>query len=113
MNEYIKKQFVPYEIAVLLKDLNFDESCFAIFARTEFSLSLHYNWKNSEVQPNVATAPLWQQVIDWLYEKRIAISQLPFTNRYGVAHKFQNAEESTFIGGFTKEKAILEALKLL
>ena len=71
----MKEQFVTYEIALALKELGFDEECFAIFYQEKF-MNGHiepYVWNlvnsiktNSDCNSiDIVTAPLWQQVIDW------------------------------------------------
>ena len=79
----IKDQFVTYEIALGLKELGFDEECFAIFFRTilnngrtvnyisdDWESPFYKNRTNSESNSvDIVSAPLWQQVIDWLREK--------------------------------------------
>jgi hypothetical protein len=69
----MEKQFVTYEIALMLKEKGFDQPCFgSYYDEGKFSF---WNWtvykdypyltKNS-VLINMIAAPLWQQVIDWL-----------------------------------------------
>ena len=106
----------------MLKEKGFNEPCIGsfniwdTFIRDTYdpagTLFINTSFRVIKNEESVA-APLWQQVIDWLREKHIAIIELPFTNRYGVAHKFKGAEESTFLGGYTKEKAIEKALTLI
>lgn len=75
MANYMEKQFVTYEIALKLKELGFDEECFGCWeTNTEFYMPFmvgqdldktdNFNSKN-----NCISAPLWQQVIDWLREE--------------------------------------------
>lgn len=62
----MKDQFVTYEIAKKLKELGFNEMC---LGRYTLSQDLQYpqSWKNSQVMG--ASAPLWQQAIDWLLKE--------------------------------------------
>jgi hypothetical protein len=65
----IENKFVPYDLALRLKDLGFDEHCFAIYFTvgawqidcTEGALNLNSN------QPSKYSilAPLWQDAFDW------------------------------------------------
>lgn len=60
----MKHLFVPYELALKLKEEGFYESCFARYEHeklTTFSLTQH------SYQVGWINAPLYQQVIDWLY----------------------------------------------
>lgn len=79
----MKSQFVTCGIALKLKELGFNERCFAEYTNQE-TLIIHYphecfygycnideydgidSYSNSTI-----TAPLWQQAIDWLREKYI------------------------------------------
>lgn len=71
----MEKQFVTFEIAKILKALCYNESCMAAFtARGKFKLfpynvDANWNGNNIEGNPYVISAPLWQQVEEWLREK--------------------------------------------
>jgi hypothetical protein len=83
----MKKQFVPYEIALTLKEKGFDEPCFATYNHEQKldglplydmennpTNALEYTWINSKVHNSICCAPLWQQVIDWLRDvKKVEI----------------------------------------
>ena len=70
----MEKEFVPYEQALVLKELGFDEPC--IKGYTEQSKGL-INFANTHTNTSVKntlptkpfTAPLYQQVFRWLYQK--------------------------------------------
>ena len=88
----MKEQFVSYEIALKLKKLGFDESCFAYykpyyekdvegkdvitypmlcsFMQTidEELKTFKYSELDSDSWDDYLLAPLWQQVIDWFRE---------------------------------------------
>ena len=67
----MEKEFVPYQEALALKELGFDEPCVAFYE--EFKrLSIGFNWlneggKNSNLQE--CTAPLYQQAFRWFRDK--------------------------------------------
>ena len=63
----MKEQFVTYEIALVLKELGFNEECFGYF-KTDKNLHEFYGSSEQVIDCNIQ-APLWQQVIDWLREK--------------------------------------------
>lgn len=73
----MKKLFVPYEIALKLKQLNFDEECIALFDKdgeisgVEYIDIIHLNGiRQKDLTYHYPTlAPLYQQVIDWFREK--------------------------------------------
>ncbi|MGV6945027.1 hypothetical protein [Sphingobacterium kyonggiense] len=56
----MKNQFVPYELAVKLKELGFRDNCM-----------MYYHNGNLVNYFNLSTtiAPLWQQAFDWFREK--------------------------------------------
>jgi hypothetical protein len=67
------KEFIPYELAIALKELGFDETCF-------MSYNPNPNWwdnycTNSEISSLnggsniVCSAPLYQQAFRWFREK--------------------------------------------
>lgn len=64
----IKREFIPYEQALALKELGFDEPCFAIYYNKtrEFVLGKIVNEYTLEVR---TWAPLYQQAFRWLYQK--------------------------------------------
>ena len=78
----MKSQFVTYEIAKSLKELEFDEPCLAGYENFDCGIQLHIPagkhssvskipfYKNySKQNTHIVKAPLWQQVIDWFREK--------------------------------------------
>ena len=64
----IKREFIPYEQALALKELGFDEPCFGIYYNKtrEFVLGKIVNEYTLEVR---TWAPLYQQAFRWLYQK--------------------------------------------
>ena len=82
--EEVKKQgveslFVPYKIALELKNLGFDEYCFAFYglSRDDYKtirLSIFQNLK-TDYLPDIhhldvtCDAPLYQQAFRWLYQE--------------------------------------------
>jgi hypothetical protein len=68
----MKKQFVTYAIALKLKKLRFNEKCLGGYNGQTLVHEIYFSCKNSDewYKANyMATAPLWQQVFDWLREK--------------------------------------------
>jgi hypothetical protein len=84
----MEKEFVPYEQALALKKLGFDEPCFNKFYTKPNSKMFgiddkgrHYPMKNTAKKlytigehfvlkdDNVILAPLYQQAFRWLYQK--------------------------------------------
>jgi hypothetical protein len=72
----LKELFVPYEIAVKLKEKGFKVDCFGYYwhdSNNELRASkpiLAVNWNDNDEYNKDTSAPLWQQVIDWLREEK-------------------------------------------
>ena len=74
----MKNEFIPYEEALALKELGFDEKCIGMYYHKDgFKMlggDFYYKkpFKFSEVhrpQPHWASAPLYQQAFRWIREK--------------------------------------------
>lgn len=71
----MNEQFVTHEIALKLKELGFNDTCFGCWeSNTEFHIP--FTVGNDLDKPNqfnsienCIAAPLWQQAIDWLIKK--------------------------------------------
>ena len=68
----MKKEFVPYELAVKLKELGFDEECLSYY----FNKQLSFGSKTSYGE--VVEAPLYQQAFRWFREKYELYSTIMF-----------------------------------
>jgi hypothetical protein len=62
----MEKEFVPYELAVKLKALGFDEPCFAYYKDMKGEKVLLYDSMDFDGECNV---PLYQQAFRWFREK--------------------------------------------
>jgi hypothetical protein len=65
------KEFIPYWLALKLKELGFDEPCFAVYEPQE--IGIMFRWvQDQKVVSNKAIgyiiAPLYQQAFRWLRE---------------------------------------------
>jgi len=79
----MEKEFIPYEQALALKELGFNEPCFGWFGSTlipsnftEFFLETEFgmnespsDWVNSNFLDKACSAPLYQQAFRWFREK--------------------------------------------
>ena len=72
----MEKEFVSYEIALKLKELEFDEPCFTYYhninsnIRTGIVVSIHNAWTYAGTKKIETTlAPLYQQAFKWIREK--------------------------------------------
>ena len=68
MEAKLKDQFVPYELALKLKELGFDEKCFGWF---NYNQEIQYapSVVKIDLHNDYTLAPLWQQAFDWFREK--------------------------------------------
>lgn len=102
----MEKEFVPYELALKLKELGFDERCLAGYYNDGKSLWFFRFHKNSEREPTVAerfaTAPLWQQAFDWFRENHrlhVEIRSYTATRFTYVIQKLENIVHYIEYGG--------------
>jgi hypothetical protein len=61
----MEKEFVPYELALELKQLGFDGPCLSYYEGESFS----YHLASIKGDDYIIPAPLYQQVFRWLYQK--------------------------------------------
>lgn len=89
----MEKEFVPYEFAVLLKHLGFNEPCFAFYQREyaevtptmvddneQYKLTGFRTCKNSEIPEHYVSAPLFSQAFRWFREKYELFSSCDISN---------------------------------
>jgi len=66
----MKKDFIPYEQALALKELGFDEPCFGYYSIDPFNLkSPTFNLEKPFEREWCLPAPLYQQAFRWFREK--------------------------------------------
>jgi len=68
----MEKEFVPYEQALALEELGFDEPCFAVYI--DKTLIMEDDWlystnQDTFIESSNFTAPLYQQAFRWFREK--------------------------------------------
>jgi hypothetical protein len=115
----MEKEFVPYELALALKELGFDEPCFAIYEPQE--IGIMFRWvENQKVVSNKAIgyviAPLHQQAFRWFREKHELIACPMFNRKVGYRFEISiNGGDSSCSTKFygSLEEAELECLKKL
>jgi hypothetical protein len=62
----IIKEFIPYEQALALKELGFDEPCLGYY---NYNGSYFFKYKPKTDDKNLTKAPLYQQAFRWFREK--------------------------------------------
>lgn len=58
----MKKEFVPYDLSLQLKEMGFKDKCFGFYYNKKF---IYTHELSPIVGDGVVDAPLWQQVFDW------------------------------------------------
>jgi hypothetical protein len=77
----MNKEFIPYEQALELKELGFDEECFKYY--TEMGT---LRIKDERPLPPLTYAPLYQQAFRWFREKYFLDAEIYLNHELG--HKF-------------------------
>jgi hypothetical protein len=124
----MEKEFIPYEQALALKELGFDESCFGYYLNNKLnifhstSVKDRINSKTKDIfSSDVIVAPTYQQAFRWFREKYNLISDIQYYGdwNFEILRLGEFAEliddvnvDYTFKGG-TYEEAELECLKKL
>jgi hypothetical protein len=122
----MNKEFIPYEQALALKELGFDEPCLAYYNKGElFSFTQICNepLKGHYIKSNRLCTPLYQQAFRWFREKyNMKICIQGFENNsyrhsytfcvYNHLHQLQDYEFDTDIL-MTYEETELECLRKL
>jgi hypothetical protein len=62
----MKKEFIPYEQALELKELGFNEMCFVWYDGSQERIVPEYNFNKDGMDLNCVAAPLYQQAFRWL-----------------------------------------------
>lgn len=97
----MKDQFVPYKLAVKLKEKGFNEKCFATYEydSTADEVNPYYtltHHKNSDNHVSGFSAPLWQQAIEWLREEKgidLIFKRATSKDKFFPLWKFKDQEE--------------------
>ncbi len=123
--------FVPYEIAISLKEKGFNEPCFAgFFTNIEGKLltqlpenekELFIEINSEQAKPENCARPLYQQVIDWFREKhQIELVQFAIIDKRSWEYCWQIIAKKTPLYDFCDKdyyeclnKLFTESLKLI
>ena len=74
----MKKEFVPYELAVKLKELGFDEPCLGNYRLPSNRLITEWEINNTPEHVLGISVPLYQQAFRWFREKYELCSTIMF-----------------------------------
>ena len=114
----MEKEFIPYEQALALKELGFDEPCFGYYYasdKKEIGLEMYIDVRNQDIY--YVSAPLYQQAFRWFREKHNLkghieaveyLDETPDTYHWCVFDKFNSGYDQLIY-----EEAELECLKKL
>ena len=75
----VDKEFTPYKEALALKDLGFDEPCFAVYS--EYDETRVYD-KSAIIEGLKIQAPLYQQAFRWFREKYNIHAEITWSPSY-------------------------------
>jgi hypothetical protein len=86
----MEKEFIPYEQALALKELGFDEPCLAIYSFKDLRIGTFSNLSSAY---NTILAPTYQQAFRWFIEKHSFYNQIH--KRYGWEGIIRNSVNGT------------------
>mgnify|MGYP006321721599 FL=1 len=68
----MEKEFVPYELAVKMKELGFDKDCFKVkvLGKEQYDYTQSDYADFPEQREKEVLIPLWQQAFDWFRETK-------------------------------------------
>jgi hypothetical protein len=82
------KEFIPYEQALALKELGFDEPCIAFYTQNAYGDGKKLQWFRKPNDCNsdyvFISAPLYQQAFRWFRENYELDSEIYMNHEYGV-----------------------------
>jgi hypothetical protein len=82
------KEFIPYEQALELKELGFDEPCIAFYTQNAYGDGKKLQWFRKPNDCNsdyvFISAPLYQQAFRWFRENYELDSEIYMNHEYGV-----------------------------
>lgn len=110
----INNQFIPYKLALKLKELGFNEECLAWYISEVHGVEIGLV-KLSHLIKKAIVAPLYQQAFDFFREKYNINSYIKYQGIYGYYYvinydEYGNNEENC---GFQYEEARLKCLTKL
>ena len=115
----MEKEFIPYEQALALKELGFDEPCFGFYQENNNLVNKLIQKKQKEQDEFSELAPLYQQAFRWFREKyKLDGWVVPYFSLDGKKYsylilneKMRSLEDELSVGNY--EEAELECLKKL
>ena len=112
----MEKEFIPYELALKLKELGFNEECIQFwYPSGAMNNSIpSYGFQNWYKTNGYLNAPLWQQAFDWFRDKHGLCYFINHSGRgYCSGWEDLGNNEHGFGNYSTYKEARLECLKKL
>lgn len=107
--------FIPYELALKLRDKGFNENCFAMYDKDK--VINHSIYHQNQSNYGVCSAPTYDQAIDWFFDKySVHVEARPLNDFGWWDGMVYNKEMERMIreGGLkTRYEALNEAIKEL
>jgi len=108
----MEKEFIPYEQALALKELGFDEPCFGAWVNNELFITENEKPKIQSLSINQCTAPLYQQAFRWFRDEHKLHGWVSF-NYENENYKWELDTDMSLDSYDTYEEAELACLKKL
>lgn len=127
----MNKEFIPYEQALELKELGFDEPCFGFYLKNQLELNIGFI-KNDRIYnensngdslvgygKSLIYAPTYSQAFRWFRDKKLSDASVNrhgeadggYSYRWDIVHEYGVYEERHFKQGYkTYEEAELACL---
>ena len=124
----MEKEFVPYELALRLKTLGFDEPCFAFYQEEyteikptmvddddEYRLTGYRTCKNTEIPEHYTAAPTFSQSFKWFREKhKLSCNVIIGEKNFGFKIQYLSDFTNNWYAGYSSyEEAELACLEKL
>ena len=116
----LENEFIPYEQALALKELGFDEPCFMTYlnGKLDKELFLFNHSIRSHSTQEFTSAPTFSQVFRWFREKYDLFTQdfIDLDNKFtkNIVKVLKNGQDFFYLDYYkTYEEAELECLKKL
>ena len=82
----MSREFVPYDIALAMKELGFDEPCIFYYAPDAITISKPTTGVCSSDRYGIIASPLYQQLFRW------------FREEYGIVHTIYKVKDDYVFG---------------
>ena len=79
----MEKEFVPYEVALRLKALGFDEPCFGCYLEFDEFLNIEFTKNQNSFHGQIASAPTFSQAFRW-FRKNHDLLGIPTHSKYTI-----------------------------